>query len=64
MSLLSKVDPDVVGVVNIPDTALAVARLRRAGRFRGRVVLLKHGIQATLTADIAQLSSVLDAISP
>ena len=62
MSLLSKVDPDIVGVVNIPDTALAVARLRRAGRFRGRVALLNHGIQATLTTDIARLSRVLDAV--
>ncbi len=59
---INKIKPDLVVSVNIPDTYLAVERLRRIKRAFPKVIMTVHGIQPNFYGDIKRYRDVLDAV--
>ena len=63
---IRSVDPDIIAFTNLPDVCIAAGRLHARERIgnlaRARVVLVNHGIQHDLFADMRSLRLGLDAI--
>lgn len=62
VSAIGRVSPDIIAFTNLPDTCLAAHRLRMKGRLSARVILVNHGLQPDLFADMRLLHDGLDAI--
>jgi glycosyltransferase involved in cell wall biosynthesis len=60
--LLDRLDPDLVLGVNLVDLYPAARRARREGRFRGRVAMTLHALQAEYYGDLRRHGAGIDAV--
>ncbi|WP_216901270.1 glycosyltransferase [Synechococcus sp. CCY 9618] len=61
-ALLEELDPELVLGVNLVDLYPAARRARRQGRFRGRVVMTLHALQADYFDDLRHHGAGIDAV--
>ncbi len=61
-ALLHRQAPDLVLGVNLVDLYPAVNRARRRGRFRGRVAMTLHALEAAYYADLRRHGAGIDAV--
>lgn len=62
IEVINKTQPDILAVVNIPDTYLAIERLGTKKNNFPKTVMTIHGIQSDIYGDLKNYQYVIDAV--